>query len=140
MEELEARIIAGVAGDGHGAALLGNPAGDPFSQAQPDVSNQLGVGVLGGSQHELVSARVQQVDEAGIRLGDLAGDVHDVLEDGVEIEVAADRIADLVEDFCFACLLAKGPLKGGHGGSTVLLHPGAAPFGYATIAQGEIRW
>jgi len=66
------------------------------------------VGVLGGSEHELVSARVQQVDEAGIRLGDLAGDVHDVLEDGVEIEVAADRIADLVEDFCFACLLAKG--------------------------------
>ena len=139
MEELETRIIAGVAGDGHGAALLGHPAGDPFSQAQPDVPDQFGVRVLGGSEHELVSARVQQVDEAGIRLGDLDGDVHDVMEDGVEIQVAADRIADLVEDFRFACLLSKDSLKGGHGSSTMLLHPGAAPYGYATIAQGGIR-
>src|SRR2546426_5530644 len=51
------------------------------------------------------------LDKAGIRLRDLDGDVHDVMQDGVEIQVAADRIADLVEDFRFACLLAEGPLK-----------------------------
>src|SRR2546425_1308854 len=72
MEELEARIIAGVAGDGHRAALLGHPAGDSFSQAQPDVPNQLGVGVLGGSEHELVSARVQRSEEHTSELQSLA--------------------------------------------------------------------
>src|SRR5207247_8260055 len=87
-----------------------------------DTPDQLGVGVLGGSEDKLVPMRVQQVDEAGIRLRDLDGDVNDVMQDGVEIQIAADRIADLVEDFRFACLFAEGPLKGGHGGSTVLLH------------------
>src|SRR5437870_11579303 len=51
MEELEPGIIAGVAGDGYGAALLGHPAGDPFYQTQAATPNQLGVGGLGGSEY-----------------------------------------------------------------------------------------
>ena len=101
VEHLKPGIVARIAGDCNCPALLCDPTRDAFAQPQPDPTDEFRMGVQGGFQHQLVFMRIQQVDKAGISLRHLHGDVHNVTEDAVQIQIAADRFGDLMKDLRF---------------------------------------
>ena len=50
IEELEARIFGGIARDGYGSAMFGDPAGDALADAELEAVENFLVGIFGGAQ------------------------------------------------------------------------------------------
>src|SRR6266540_7011107 len=137
MEHFEPGVITGIAGNGDRAPLLGHPAGDPLPQSQPDMSDEFGMGIFRGPENEFIPSRVQQVNEAGIRFGDFNGNVHDIMQDRIEIQIAADRLADSMQDLGFPSLVTERPPKSSERFLPVLLHDAPVlPRMAGTIARG----
>ena len=108
VEQFEAGIVAGVPLDGDRLSLLSHPAGNSLPQPHLDPADDPGVGVLGGSQHQLFPGLVQKVQETGISLRHMGYQIDDFVQDVFQIEISADRPADLVQDGDFLLLESQG--------------------------------
>ena len=98
VEELETRVLAGVPRNGHGLGFPGHPPGDPLPDLERDVSDDAGMRVLRGAQDQALLGFVQQVDETRVPARDLDHEIDDLAQHLVQIQTAAYRLADLVED------------------------------------------
>ncbi len=101
VEELEARVLAGVPRNGHGLGFPGHPPGDPFSELERYVSDDAGMRVLRGAQYQALLGFVQEVDETRVPARDLDDEIDDLAQYLVEIQTAAYGLADLVQDLQF---------------------------------------
>jgi hypothetical protein len=64
IEKLEANILGRILGNRNRFAVLRDPAGDALSHFQLKAIDDLGVGIFGSAQHELIV--FDNVDKAGI--------------------------------------------------------------------------
>ena len=79
-EPFEAFVGAGVIAEGDDGLMFGDPTGDAFAHFHFELTEGLGVGELGGSEHDFAAGGVHEVDEAGIAPGDLNGKAQDFAE------------------------------------------------------------
>ena len=99
VEELEARVLRGVAGDGDGLEVLGDPSGDALAEMELEAVEDFGVRILGGTEDEFFV--LQHVDEAGIALDQGGGELYDVVQDFVERISGGHAAAEFVQEIDF---------------------------------------
>jgi len=97
IEELETRILCGVARDGYGGAVFGDPAGDALADAQLQAIDYFLMGIFRGAQDEFFL--VLDVDEARIAIHKRDSEFEHACENFVERILAAggDAAAKVVE-------------------------------------------
>src|SRR5271156_842064 len=97
VEELEAGIFCGVAGDRYGSAVFRDPAGDALADAEFEAVENFLVRIFGGAQDELFV--FLDVNEAGVAFHQGYGELEDALEYFVERVLAGggDAAAQVVE-------------------------------------------
>src|SRR5580765_3369766 len=78
IEELEALILKGVARDGHGLMVFGDPSGNSLPQAQREMADFVGMRILGGAQDEFVFFKHE--DEAGVEASHGGGKIDNAVE------------------------------------------------------------
>src|SRR5262249_35646655 len=96
--DLESSILARVTGDGHGFGFLRHPSGDALADLDRYFPDQTGMRILGRPQNEKILRAVEQVKQAGIAFRDLDHEVDDLPQHFVQIQRAADGVADLMEN------------------------------------------
>lgn len=102
VKKLEPWIVVRITLDHDARAFLSDPPGDAFPQTDRNAADQFRMRIFRGSQNEFVLAIRQEIEEAGIRLGDFDDDFDDMFENRFEIQLVADRRRDPMEDIGFA--------------------------------------
>ena len=91
-------LVLGDVGDDQGLAVLGDPSGDAFADAQADGLEGLAGVSDGNGEVELVMLIIGHEQAPGVRL-EVGGDLlHDGLQDGVEVQGRRERLGYVVED------------------------------------------
>ena len=108
VEEFEARIFGGVARDGHGGAVFGDPAGDALADAEFEAVENLLVGIFGGAQDQFFL--FLDVDEAGVALYEGHGEFEDALKDFVKriLVGSGNAAAEVVEQIYIGIVGGRG--------------------------------
>ena len=122
MKKLEPWIVARITRNHDARSFLSDPPGDPLSQTDCDATDQFRMRVLRGSKNEFVLAIRQEVEKAGIRLGDFDDDFDNMFKNGFEIQLVADRRRDPMQHIGFACFFTQGLLEMSHGWRTFGRH------------------
>jgi hypothetical protein len=99
VEELEARVLGSVAGDGYRLEVLGDPPGDALADLELETVEHFGVGVLGGTEHQFPV--FQDIDEAGIAPDQSGGELNDTIQDFVERVSGGHAAAEFVKEIYF---------------------------------------
>jgi hypothetical protein len=94
-EGKEARIFEGVAADGDGKFVFGDPPGDTVADLKLEAIHDLGVRIFGGAEDELVF--FENIDEAGIKFGDDGDEVDYFAENFMERIGGGEAAANFVE-------------------------------------------
>jgi hypothetical protein len=99
VEELEARVLGSVTGNGHRFEMLGDPSGNALADLELETVEDFGVGVLGGSEDEFFV--FQHVDKAGITLHEGGGELNDAVQDFMERIGGGHAAAEFVKEINF---------------------------------------
>jgi len=102
VEELEARILGGVAGDGYRLKVLGDPSGDALANLKLETVEDFGVGVFGGAEDKFLV--FQNIDEAGIALDECGGELDDAAQDLMERVGGCHAAAEFMKEIYFYVL------------------------------------
>ena len=117
VEELEARVLGGVARDGYGFEVLSDPSGDALADLELEAVENFGVGILGGPEDELFV--LENIDETGVALDQGGGELHDAVQDLVERVGGGHAAAEFVKEIYFQALTHQqrthGPTVGPSG-------------------------
>ncbi len=95
-EREEAGILVGVAADGNGHFVFGDPASDAVADLELEAIDDFGVGIFGRAKDEFVF--FENVDEAGIEFGDDGDEVNHFAKDFVERIGGGEAAADFVKE------------------------------------------
>ena len=97
VEDLETRILACVAVDHNDFCVLGDPSGNSLSHLDGDPPDQSGVGVFRCPQEKIRFGFVDEVEKAGIAACYIDHEVDNLLKHLIQVQITADRLADLME-------------------------------------------
>jgi len=81
--------------------FLRNPTRDGCSNPHGYFSDQSRVRILRRAQYKVISGLVDQIDQAGVTMGDVDNKVNDVPQHLVQVKAGADELADLMQDSQF---------------------------------------
>src|SRR6516164_4654054 len=112
MENLKSGILACMPRDRNRFDFPGDPAGDSFSDAHRDLSDQSRMRVFRGAQHEVIACLVQQVNETGITVCHVDDQFDDLSQNLIEIQSGADGLADLMQNAQFLARQVQRLLDG----------------------------
>ena len=96
VKELEPRILARVTRNRNRLDFLGDPTGDALADPHRNLSNQARMWVFRSSQNQILTRRIDQVDETGVTMRYIDNQLNDLPEHLIQIQRRADGLADLV--------------------------------------------
>jgi len=96
VEELEARVLRGIAGDGYGFEVLGDPSGDALADLELEAVEDFGVRILRGAEDKFFA--FQYIDKTGIALDQGGSELYDAVQDFVEWVGGGHAAAEFVKE------------------------------------------
>jgi hypothetical protein len=84
-------------GDCHLLGLLSHPSGNSLSDLHRNLADQFGMGILRSAQYEELFLVIEKIKQAGIALRGLDNEIDNLMQNFIQIQGNADRLADLMQ-------------------------------------------